>query len=76
MITIKEDMTIRVFTEFTLAIVGTGYDPDLAKYKEVEYKAGDKIEGEFIDVKGKYLNILFPDGTVGVNVRKDSVILN
>ena len=67
---------MRVFTEFNLGITSTGYDSDLAKYKDVEYKAGDKIEGEFIDVKGKYLNILFLDGTVGVSVRKESVILN
>tara|TARA_B100000959_G_C14494699_1_gene424716 strand:- start:206 stop:436 length:231 start_codon:yes stop_codon:yes gene_type:complete len=76
MITVIEDITIQVFTEFNLAITGTGYDPELAKYKDVEYKEGDTIEGEFIDVKGKYLNILFSDGTVGVGVKKDSVTKN
>ena len=72
-IEIKEDCVMRIFTEFNRSPTGTGYDKELGKYSEITYVKGTKIEGEIMDIKGKYLNIQFPDGSVGVCVPHDVV---
>ena len=73
-IELKEDITLRIFTEFNLDVVGAGFNDDFAKYVDVEHKAGDILVGELVDVKGEYLNIKFEDGTYAVGVPKDSVL--
>ena len=68
-----EDTILRVFFEFNQTPVGTGFDTEFAKYADFEYKAGDKIKGEPFDIKGKYMNIKFPDGSVGVGIPRNII---
>ena len=71
---IEEDCTIRIFYKWNHDPTGPGFDyPEFAEYIDVKRKAGDEIEGEIFNVKGKYLNIKFADGSVGVCITKNIV---